>query len=365
MKNNNSTLTSSVAPSHYSSLDGLRAISCIGIMFMHILANTKYTLSGFIYDKMIPSFTHLVILFLMISGFGMCVGYLQKFIDKEIDLETFYVKRYKRLLPYYIFLIIIALIVDPSVTNFFDATIEITMIYGLLPNNALNLIGVGWTVGVIFLFYLFFPAYSLLLKSKKRAWISFFISLWIALICRLYYFSDYYVNALFTPRHSFLYCLPFFIFGGIVFLYKEQLKVFLDKKILRFCAFLLICGEFLLYFLSSNQVNSYDIVFEKNLILFGSILIYFVGIESKLMGSEILKFFGDMSMEIYLSHMFVFRAYEKLGILYKFGCGQLGYWIVCFLVLAGVVALILGYRFFIDILKYAIVKFKNNEHSFY
>lgn len=362
MKNNNSAFLS-VAPNHYSSLDGLRAISCIGIMFMHILANTNYAVSGFVYDKIIPAFTHLVILFLMISGFGMCVGYLQKFIDKQIDLETFYVKRYKRLLPYYIFLIVIALIVEPSVINFFDATIEITMIYGLLPNNALNLIGVGWTVGVIFLFYLIFPAYSVLLKSKKCAWISFCISLWIALICRLHYFSDYYVNALFTPRHSFLYCLPFFIFGGIVFLYKKQLRVFLDKKILRFCASLLMCGGVLLYFLSPNQVSSYDITFEKNLILFGSILIYFVCVESKLMGSRILKFFGDMSMEIYLSHMFVFRAYEKLGILYKFGCGQLGYWIVCILVLAGVVALILGYRLFMDILKYTIIKFKNVERT--
>lgn len=360
---NNRTLFSSASPNHCSSLDGLRAISCVGIMLMHVLANTNYAVSGFIYDKMIPSFTHFVILFLMISGFGMCVGYLQKFIDKQIDLETFYVKRYKRLLPYYVFLIVIALIVEPSAINFFDATIEITMIYGLLPNNALNLIGVGWTVGVIFLFYLFFPAYSVLLKSKRRAWCSFCISLWIALMCRLHYFSDYYVNALFTPRHSFLYCLPFFIFGGIVFLYKEQLKAFLDKKILRFCASLIICLGVLLYFLFPNYVNSYDITFEKNLILFGSILVYFVGVESKLMGSKILKFFGDMSMEIYLSHMFVFRTYEKLGILYKFGDGWLGYWIVCILVLAGVVALILGYRLFIDILKYTIIKSKNLKRT--
>ena len=48
--------------------------------------------------------------------------------------------------------------------------------------------------------------------------------------------------------------------------------------------------------------------------------------------------------------MFVFRTYEKLGALYKFGCKQLGYWIVCILLFA-VVVLILGYRFFINILK--------------
>lgn len=262
MENNKVSLLQNMQE-HYASLDGLRAISCIGIMFMHVLANTNYELSGFLYSTVIPSFTHLVILFLMISGFGMCVGYLQKFIDNRIDLETFYIKRYKRLLPYYIFLITIALIVEPSMSHFFDATIEISMLYGLLPNNAIDLIGVGWTIGVIFLFYLLFPAYSVLLKSKKRAWCSFGISLWIAFIYRIQYFSDCYVNGVFTPRHSFLYCLPYFIFGGIVFLYRKQLEDFLEQKFLRFLVLglILLIGIFCL--IIPPHVDSYDISFEK------------------------------------------------------------------------------------------------------
>lgn len=357
MKNDSASVSPTMTR-RYSSLDGLRAISCIGIMFMHILANTNYKLSGFVYDRVIPSFTHLVILFLMISGFGMCAGYLQKFIDNKIDIETFYIKRYKRLLPYYVFLIVIALIVEPSISHFFDATMEISMLYGLLPNNALDLIGVGWTIGVIFLFYLLFPAYSVLLKSKKRAWCSFGVSLWIGFLCRIHYFSDYYVNVLFTPRHSFLYCLPFFVFGGIVFLYRDKIQVFLDKKILRFLILVLVLLGWGGYLFVPNRVDSYDIVFEKNLILYGLIMVYFVGVESKIMGGRVLKFFGDISMEIYLSHMFVFRTYEKLGILYKFGKGEIGYWSICILTFAGVVTLILGYRLFITRLKYIIGKFK-------
>lgn len=44
---------------------------------------------------MVPSFTHLVLLFLMISGFGMCVGYLEKFQKGSVDLEKFYKRRYE------------------------------------------------------------------------------------------------------------------------------------------------------------------------------------------------------------------------------------------------------------------------------
>lgn len=39
---------------HYDSIDGLRALSCLGIILMHIQANTEYQLSGsFIFDRII------------------------------------------------------------------------------------------------------------------------------------------------------------------------------------------------------------------------------------------------------------------------------------------------------------------------
>lgn len=47
----------------------------------------------------------------------------------------------------------ILVLYEPSVTNFYDATMEFLLIYGFLPNNALNVIGVSWTLGVIFTFY--------------------------------------------------------------------------------------------------------------------------------------------------------------------------------------------------------------------
>lgn len=199
---------------HYQSLDGFRALSCIGIMMMHIQANTHYQLKGFIWEQMIPSFTHLVLLFLMISGFGMCVGYLDKFQSGVVDLEKFYKHRYAKILPYFGFLIIIALLYEPSITNFYDATMEFLLVYGLLPNNALNVIGVGWTLGVIFVFYFLFPAFSLLLKTKCRTWVFLFVSLWINFICSEHYFTEKFVTSFFTPRHSFVWCLPLYIGGG-------------------------------------------------------------------------------------------------------------------------------------------------------
>ena len=71
---------------------------------MHIQANTHYSLDGWWWQQLIPSFTHLVLLFIMISGFGMCVGYLDKFQSGTVNLEEFYKRRYAKILPYFSFI---------------------------------------------------------------------------------------------------------------------------------------------------------------------------------------------------------------------------------------------------------------------
>lgn len=73
----------------YEGIDGLKAYAIIGIAIMHVLANGEYGLQGFVFEQLIPSFPDLVLLFLVISGFGMCCGYYQKIIDQKISIEDF------------------------------------------------------------------------------------------------------------------------------------------------------------------------------------------------------------------------------------------------------------------------------------
>lgn len=80
----------------YDNLDGLRVISCIGVIGMHIKANSNYQINGWVWDHLIPSFTLLVYLFLIISGFGMFCGYYENFKNGSVNLNTFYEKRYRR-----------------------------------------------------------------------------------------------------------------------------------------------------------------------------------------------------------------------------------------------------------------------------
>lgn len=333
----------------YFSIDGLRAISCFAIIAMHIQANASYQINGWLYDTAIPSWTQLVTLFIMISGFSMCAGYLEAFQSGSCNLETFYKRRYAKILPFFGFLILIALVIEHELVTLYEGTVELTLLHGLLPNNDVSVIGVCWTLGVIFLFYLLFPAYSVLLKSKKRAWIALGIAIWVAFVCEQHFYGPEFVTKSFTPRHNFLYYLPVFIAGGLIYLYRDVLARFA----LRFRWLMLGCcavATVAWYLLPSWYI--------KSPILFSMWLMYAVAVDSKFLGSKPMKYFSGISMEMYLAQMVIFRALEKLKLLYVFGNGWLGFAAAFVMEIAGLVVFIEGYRHGIAWLKTCVTQRK-------
>ena len=62
----------------YSSLDGIRSLAAVGIVLMHVKTNSSYQIGGVVFNNIIPLFTNLIYLFMIISGFSMCCGYYDK-----------------------------------------------------------------------------------------------------------------------------------------------------------------------------------------------------------------------------------------------------------------------------------------------
>lgn len=122
----------------YEGIDGLKAYAIIGIALMHVLANGEYGIGGFVFERLIPSFTNFVFLFMMVSGFGMCCGYYQKIIDQKISIEDFYKKRYIKIWLYFALLCALDFVISPSKESF--------------------------------VFYMLFPFFCFLIGNKKRAW---------------------------------------------------------------------------------------------------------------------------------------------------------------------------------------------------
>lgn len=327
----------------YDNLDGLRAISCIAIMAMHIQANTSYQISGWVWERFIPSLTLLVYLFLIISGFGMFCGYYERVKSRSVDWNKFYTKRYQKILPFFALLILIDLVMERSVPHLIEGLTEITLVFGLLPNNNLSVIGVGWTLGVIFLFYMLFPFFVWLCWTRRKAWASFSASCVLVIFCSIYFFKESFVVLDFVPRHSFLYCAPYFAGGGIIYLYRKEIKAFVSvHKRICLAGCLLITVSY--YGLVDPTIDNGDPGLWP-LLLYMPWLCYAISVNSKLLSNRIMAYFSGISLEIYLAQMVIFRVVEKAKCLYLFGTGTISFILTCVVVIIGLIIFIEIYKF--------------------
>ena len=295
----------------YRNIDALRSFGCLAIIAWHVKANTNFN-GGVLTERIIPSFDYLVYLFMIISGFGMCNGYYQKLKDGNYDLNKFYSRRYKKTVPFFSILIIVNCILEFNRENIFEGLMEITMLFGFLPNNSLGVIGVAWTLGAIFAFYIIFPFVVFLLNDKRKGIISLIVTLGITYMCQSYFMTEKFVTSNFTMRHSFLFCLPYFLSGGLIYLYRNELSatVNLHKRAVLLGCVILAVG----YLLSPDEIGGFDMIVPKTLILYSAMVCAVLGEQNKWLSNRFTKFISEISMEMYLAHMVVFRVVEKLHI---------------------------------------------------
>lgn len=322
----------------YENLDGLRTISCLCLIVMHIQANASFNIPSSLQSFM-ASWTHFVLLFLMISGFGMFCGYYERFKEGSINLNTFYIKRYKKTCPFFITLILIDIFMTRTLNHLIEGITEATMVFGLLPNNQLDVIGVSWTLGVIFLFYLLFPFFVFMFWTKQKAWFSFLTCTVVAVFCTLYFFSERFVVEIFTARHNFLYCAPFFAGGAMVYMYRDTIKKIITKY--RW-PYLIICiGASVFCFSLPNKGRYADLfILLRYLPLFMMWIMYSISVESKILSNRFVKYISGISFEMYLAHMFIFRVVEKTQVIYLIGNGISSLLLTCFIVVFGLIVFI-------------------------
>ena len=333
----------------YEGIDGLKAYAIIGIALMHVLANGEYRMGGFVFERMIPSFTNLVFLFMIVSGFGMCCGYYQKFKDQKISVVDFYKKRYNKIWPYFALLCVLDFVMSPSKSALYEVFANLTLCQGLLPNMNISVIGVSWTLAVIFVFYLLFPFFCFLLESKKRAWLAFICAVIYNFVCSTYFFDESHiadrVAVNFSARTNILYCAIYFIAGGLIFLYRKELAEFASKHKVIAGAILLIAA--VAYFaLGGNTLTM--------LFFCVAALVYALGCTTGcvyggvVLVNPVAKFLGGISFEIYLCHMVIYRVLEKLHLVHPFGNVLLAYIFTAVAVICGSVVFSVCAKWFLN-----------------
>jgi peptidoglycan/LPS O-acetylase OafA/YrhL len=185
---------------------------------------------------------------------------------------------------------------------------NLTLCFGLLPNANISVIGVGWFLGTVFVFYLVFPFFCYLLSNRKRAWFSFVVALIFNFLCETYF------NA---GRTNIVYSGVFFLAGGLVYLYRDLLEKMAGKY--RWIILIGIAVTVAGYYAFGAYVP-------LMLLLFSMMLIYTLGIQVQgMLQNPVTKFISGISMEIYLCHMVIFRLIEKIGLTHLFASGVMSY----------------------------------------
>lgn len=293
-----------VTNEHYTALDGMRAFAAIGIVMMHVQANlTIKPTSNYLTDTIIPFFTDFVYLFMMISAFGLSCGYYERIKLNQITPNAFYQKRIKRILPFFAIMVLIDVLWERNLSSLLEGFADITLCFGLYPNADIRVIGVGWFIGLVFVFYMVYPFFVFLIDNKRRAWATLIASLVLTLI-GIHYFSSssFFDHPMNFGRKNIMYCAPFFVVGGIVYLYREGLAKWECKH--QWLMLLIAVAITILAFVSFDYVPKYI----PTLILFAAWLVYGLGSKDVILNNKVALYIGKISMEIYLCHMLFFRV---------------------------------------------------------
>lgn len=336
---------------YYKGLNGIRTIAALCIIAMHVYANRYFTFKNVLTENVKHYFADFVFLFMIVSGFSICCGYYEKFKNQRISLNDFYLKRYKRIWPFFITLTIIDLIVSRQFSLVYEGIANATLLFGFLPDPKLEVIGVGWFLGVVFAFYIFFPFFIFAFWDKKRAWFSLVITFIFSILCSVYFFRGEKVGVSFDPRTNFLYCMIYFSLGVLLYLYKDLLiKITVAGKIV-----LIVLSTFgsIIFFIRPSILNNYDgLLILLRIVTFVPITVIGITCSNSILDNKFTGFISSVSMQIYLCHMVAFRVLEGLHLFELLRFGWISYIIGVVLVI--VLAIVIQYiieRIFVGISK--------------
>ena len=292
-----------------NSLESLRGIAAVCVALYH------YPSTSFLY---LENGNLAVYFFFALSGFVISLNYFDK-IKSIKNLINFQIKRFFRLYPVHLFLLILILSVQllkyfvinyldfnsandaftPSKIYSFEEFIRHIFLLQSVLNNGyyLSWNSVAWTISVEFYTYLLFGFLVLVLNNNKKFYII------VSLIFLLTYkFSSPFFNKFF--HITFLDCIKFFLTGSITYFIYSKIKFRINDLIFILLLIIILTLKFKLLILENNVLFSF-------IILSVSILSK-SSFSHKTLNLKFLVFLGSISYSFYMIHQVILYIYIQL-----------------------------------------------------
>ena len=258
-------------------------------------------------------------IFFLISGFSLFYGYF----DHKNDpgwIKKYIIRRFLRIAPLFYIMIVfwsVLLFFNQGVLySFGEYLLNFTLLFNLVPGVHISIVWAGWSIGVLFLFYLILP---ILIVAVRR------LSVSLAVLVGSLFISSYYYDyistlASFPESYGYMSIItqfPFFMMGIVCFFLIKKLLVneeLFEKRVIKviglglvvfgiFIACILIWSTPTNIFLSQipfiySEYYAWGIVLVC--LLIGLILYPWKGVVN-----SVSKFLGNRSYSVYLFHPFL------------------------------------------------------------
>jgi len=297
-------------------IDGLRAISILGVVFFHF--NFDFFSGGYLG----------VDIFIVISGYLITSFIFNRLKINKFDLKEFIIRRAKRLLPTFFIVLFLCsvlaffIFLPTELIKFYKSVISSTFLSsnfffwlysGYWDESNTNPLLHTWSLSLEWQFYFFFSLLTILIWPlvKKK------ISILIYLIFFIIFLTSFVLAITFLDRSMSFFLLPFriyeFLLGTFVYFIIDKKNLIIDKNknILSIFAILLIMYSFFAFDSNSNAPG-YIALFPC---LGTALLIYLSNsIIHKFLENKILVYLGLISYSLYLYHWPILIFYSWLNI---------------------------------------------------
>lgn len=325
-------------------IDGLRAVCMLLIFFFHSWQQTWLSASFHIGNKIISlepfqRYGYIAIdAFFVISGFCLFYPVARNMFGeaRAQSVKEFYIKRIRRIIPAYYFMLILLLILPVLSYTIYDPKSPIDLIkhfgsHALFlhiynPQTLGSTISTAWTLGIEVAFYVFFPIISKVFKKNPP--LVFIIMLVFSQACRLITASAPNVG-IYEAVNPLLY-IDIFGWGMIsayaVVYVRNKMPYFAKTKTLMTIASVLCLIGIYLYikwlgqaYMEGQDAQTYHRLLYRTILsgFFAVFLFsasYSVKAWQSFWGNRFFVFISSISYSFYLWHQNIHIALRKLNI---------------------------------------------------
>jgi peptidoglycan/LPS O-acetylase OafA/YrhL len=298
----NSQLSDNTPINNISSLDGLRGLACLLVVFSH--AGNQ----GLFYS--IKGTGQLgVMLFFSLSGFLMSYLYGQRQLG-VMQLTSYGIKRFFRVYPAYLLVVVLSYVIYSSGGKYAFKIDDIELINHILLTGKVSIL---WTIPVEMKFYLVFPFMALAISVFKSAGVKAVAAVGILIVM-------FYLNLKGNKLSVWPY-MEFFTGGvaaGYIYAWIARLEVNF-KWVFNLVFGISLCGLLVSIPILFKQLFGFSHRFWADGLVFSNLMSLCVlscalssGLLNRLFSNSMARFIGNISFSLYLVHLPCMRLVKAL-----------------------------------------------------